>query len=153
MFGIPWNENLLRTTPDSLAEPNKAVAILLEIAAKMEKVYGAIDVPWGEVFRLKHGNIDLPANGGSSSLGIFRVVDFEPTDNNRFQSVGGDSYLAASEFSQPVKAKILTSYGNSTQPNSEQVGDRLTLFSKKQLRRVLRSRLEIEAHLSKRQRL
>jgi acyl-homoserine-lactone acylase len=153
MFEIPWKENSPRTTPDGLADPNQAVAILLETAAKIEKDYGEIDVPWGDVFRLKYGNIDLPANGGSGSLGIFRVVDFEATDNNRFQSVGGDSYVAAIEFSQPVKATILTSYGNSTQPGSRQAGDRLKLFSKKQLRPVWRSRLEIEAHLSQRQRL
>jgi acyl-homoserine-lactone acylase len=152
MFGIPWKENLPRTTPDSLANPNQAVAILLKVAVNLEKVYGAIDIPWGEVFRLKHGDIDLPANGGSGSLGIFRVVDFEPSSNNRFQSIGGDSYVAAIEFSQPVRAMILTSYGNSTQPHSEQVGDRLKLFTKKQLRPVLRSRSQIEAHLNARQR-
>jgi acyl-homoserine-lactone acylase len=152
MFNTPWNENLPRTTPDGLADPNKAVAVLLRVAVNLEKVYGAIDIPWGEVFRLKYGGVDLPANGGSGSLGIFRVVNFEPSSNNRFQPVAGDSYVAAIEFSQPVKAMVLTSYGNSTQPGSEQVGDRLALFSKKQLRPVLRSRPEIEAHLSDRQR-
>jgi acyl-homoserine-lactone acylase len=151
MFSTPWQEKSPRTTPDGLADPNHAVAILLKVAAKIEKVYGAIDVPWGEVFRLKYGDINLPANGGSGSLGIFRVVDFEPTADRRFHSVSGDSYVAAIEFSQPVKAMVLTSYGNSTQPGAQQVGDRLELFSKKQLRPVWRSRPEIEAHLSDRQ--
>ncbi|MCU0532568.1 MAG: acylase [Hydrococcus sp. Prado102] len=152
MFGTPWNENLPRTTPDGLADPNQAVAVLLSVAVNLEKVYGRIDIPWGKVFRLKYGGVDLPANGGSGSLGIFRVVNFEPSSNNRFQPVAGDSYVAAIEFSQPVKAMVLTSYGNSTQPGSQQVGDRLALFAQKQLRPVLRSRPEIEAHLSDRQR-
>ncbi|NJO93583.1 MAG: acylase [Hydrococcus sp. RM1_1_31] len=151
MFSKPWQENFPRTTPDGLADPNHAVATLLKVAAEVEKVYGALDVPWGEVFRLKYGDVDLPANGGNGSLGIFRVVNFEPSTNNRFQPVAGDSYVAAIEFSQPVKAMVLTSYGNSTQPGSEQVGDRLELFSKKQLRPVWRARQDIEAHLSARQ--
>jgi acyl-homoserine-lactone acylase len=47
----------------------------------------------------------------------------------------------------------LNSYGNATQPGSPHAGDQLQLFARKELRPVWRSRSEIEAHLSSRQKL
>ncbi|MBE9171295.1 penicillin acylase family protein, partial [Pleurocapsales cyanobacterium LEGE 06147] len=92
-----------------------------------------------------------PANGGSGDLGIFRVVYFEPLQSGHFRAVDGDSFVAAVEFSQPVKAMALTSYGNATQPSSASVENQLKLFSQKQLRPVWRLRQEVEANLLERQ--
>jgi acyl-homoserine-lactone acylase len=149
-FSKPWDEKFPRTTPDGLANPQDAVATLETVAAKVEKTYGAIDVPWGDVFRLKSGNVDLPANGGDGELGIFRTLYFAPLENGMFQAVAGDSYVAAIEFSNPVKAMVLTSYGNATQPGSSHTNDQLPMVAEKQLRPVWRSRKEILAHLEER---
>ncbi len=150
-FAIPWNEKSPLTTPDGLADPKNAVAALDVAATKVEKAYGALDVPWGEVFRLRYNKMDLPANGGDGSLGIFRVIDFAPTSDGRFAPVEGDSYVAAIEFSNPVKAMVLTSYGNATQPGSPHTGDQLKLFARKELRPAWRTRQEIQANLTKRE--
>ncbi|MBE9190299.1 acylase [Gloeocapsopsis crepidinum LEGE 06123] len=150
-FSKPWNEDSPLVTPDGLANPQSAVATLETAAAKVEKAYGALDVAWGEVFRLSYGDVDLPSNGGSGGFGIFRVLDFAPSEDGRFQSVAGDSFVAAIEFSNPVRAMVLNSYGNATQPDSPHVGDQLQLFARKQLRPVWRSHPEILAHLAERQ--
>ncbi|RUS95277.1 7-beta-(4-carbaxybutanamido)cephalosporanic acid acylase [Dulcicalothrix desertica PCC 7102] len=150
-FAIPWNEKSPLTTPDGLADPKNAVTALNAAATIVEKSYGALDVPWGEVFRLRYQKIDLPANGGDGNLGIFRVLDFAPTSDGRFAPLEGDSYVAAIEFSNPVKAMALTSYGNATQPKSQHIGDQLKLFARKELRQVLRTRQEIQANLVKRE--
>jgi acyl-homoserine-lactone acylase len=150
LFSKPWQANSPLTTPDGLANPQQAVTKLLAVATQIEQDYGAIDVPWGEVFRLQYGNIDLPANGGPGDLGIFRVVDFMPIEDSKdFQGFEGDSFVAAIEFSQPVKAMALTTYGNSTQSNSS-TSEQLKLFAKKQLRPIWRDRPEVEAHLDER---
>jgi acyl-homoserine-lactone acylase len=149
-FSKSWDENSPRTTPDGLANPQDAVKLLETAAQKVEKAYGNLDVPWGEVFRLKYGNVDLPGNGGSGELGIFRVVEFIPAENGQFKPFAGDSYVAAIEFSNPVKATALMSYGNSSQPGSRHVGDQLQLFAEKKLRSVWRKREEITAHLEER---
>ncbi|GAA6620716.1 acylase [Scytonema sp. NUACC26] len=149
-FSKPWNENSPRTTPDGLADPLSAVATLEAVAAKVEKTYGSLDVAWGDVFRLVVSNKNLPANGGLGDLGIFRVLDFAPASEDRFQAVAGDSFVAAIEFSQPVRAMALTSYGNATQPGSPHVGDQLPMFVNKQLRPVWRERQDILAHLEER---
>lgn len=137
LFAQPWQENSPLTTPDGLANPRQAVNSLLTIASTIEQNYGAIDVPWGEVYRLQSENTDLPANGGAGYLGIFRVVNFLPIeDSKKFQAFDGDSFVAAVEFSDPVKAMALNTYGNSTQPNSTNSNQQLKLFAKKRLRPV-----------------
>ncbi|MEG4850278.1 acylase [Microcoleus sp. B5-D4] len=152
LFAKPWSEDAPLTTPDGLANPAEAVRVLSATATKVEATYGALDVAWGEVFRLP-GEANLPANGADGALGVFRSVWFAAGKNDRFQAVAGDSFVAAIEFSNPVKAMALNSYGNASQPGSPHAGDQLQLFARKQLRPVWRSRSEIEAHLSLRQKL
>ncbi|ACC81829.1 acylase [Nostoc punctiforme] len=149
-FSKPWSEKSPFTTPDGLADPSSAVAILEAAATKVEKAYGTIDVAWGDVFRVAIGNKDLPANGGVGELGIFRVLNFVPGSQSRFQAVAGDSFVAAIEFSQPVKAMALISYGNATQPGSPHLSDQLQLFTLKHLRPVWHQRSDILAHLEER---
>ncbi|KST66005.1 acylase [Mastigocoleus testarum] len=150
-FSQPWSEDSPRNTPDGLANPQDAVKLLETVAQKVEKAYGKLDVAWGEVFRLKYGNVDLPGNGGDGDLGIFRVINFAPSEDGKFQPVAGDSYVAAIEFSKPVKAMAVMSYGNASQPDSTHQTDQLELVAKKQLRPVWHIREDVEAHLESRQ--
>jgi len=57
----------------------------------------------------------------------------------------------AVEFSNPVRARVLLSYGNASQPGSPFIGDQLELFSQKELRPVWRTREKIEANLESRE--
>jgi acyl-homoserine-lactone acylase len=63
-------------------------------------------------------------------------------------ATGGDTYVAAIEFSDPVRAMAVLGYGNSSQPGSPHLSDQLQFLARKELRPVWRSREEIEAHLS-----
>jgi len=149
-FATPWNENSPLTTPDGLANPEDAVKVLETAATTVKLLYGALDVPWGEVARLRYGKADLPASGGPGLFGIFQVIDLAPSTEGRFQQFAGDTYIAAIEFSNPVRAKVLTTYGNATQPGSPHIGDQLPLYVRNELRPVWRTRKEIEAHLESR---
>jgi acyl-homoserine-lactone acylase len=150
LFATPWNENSPLKTPNGLADSASAVKVLEVAATTVKLLYGALDVPWGEVARLRYGNVDVPASGGPGLFGIFRVIDLAPAAAGRFQQVAGDTYIAAIEFSNPVKAKVLTTYGNATQSGSPHVGDQLQLYARNELRPVWRTRKEIEAHLESR---
>lgn len=150
-FAAAWNEREARTTPDGLADPAMAAAALEAAAAAVRARHGSLDVPWGQVYRLRAGGLDLPANGGPGNLGIFRVLVFEPAAGGRFVAGGGDSYVAAIEFSSPPRARALIAYGNASQPGSRHGGDQLELFARKQLRPVWRTREEIEKNLESRQ--
>ncbi len=149
-FATPWNENSALTTPKGLADPAGAVQVLGAAATTVKFLYGALDVPWGEVARLRYGNVDLPASGGPGLFGIFRVIDIAPASGGRFQQFAGDTYIAAIEFSNPVRAKVLNIYGNATQQGNPHIGDQLPLYTRNQLRPVWRTRKEIEAHLESR---
>lgn len=153
LFATPWNPAAPLTTPDGIAQPKEAIAALEAAATKVQAAYGSLDVPWGKVFRVRYGNVDLPANGAEDPLGVFRSLWFAPNKDGSFQTIGGDSFVAVVEFANPVKAKVLNSYGNSTQPNSPHQTDQLGMFARQQLRDVWRSRQEIQQHLESRQTL
>jgi acyl-homoserine-lactone acylase len=147
----PWNPEAPITTPDGLANPAVAAQILERIAEQQEERYGSLDTPWGDVFRLRAGGRDLPANGGPGMLGILRVIGFAPAEDGRFRAAGGDSFVAAVEFSDPVRARVSLAYGNSSQPGSPHGTDQLELASRKELRPAWRTRDEVEANLESRQ--
>ena len=151
LFATRWSEASPRTTPDGLSDPAAAVAVLEAAANEVKSDYGSLDVAWGDVHRLRIDDADLPANGGPGELGIFRVTNFQPDGDRHFRAAGGDSFVALVEFSQPVRAMVLLSYGNSSQPGSPHRTDQLGLYSQKKLRRAWLSRGEIEENLSRRE--
>ncbi|NJL02072.1 MAG: acylase [Spirulinaceae cyanobacterium RM2_2_10] len=150
-FAQPWQANQPLTTPAGLGDPETAVAALEQAATELGLGYGAVDVPWGEVVRLRYGEIDLPANGASGALGSFQVIDATPAADGKFASAAGDTYIAALEFGEAVTARVLNTYGNASQPGSPHVGDQLALYARGELRPAWRSRTEIEANLEQRE--
>jgi len=152
IFTNRWSETSPRTTPSGLRDPAAAVAALAASADEVQRTYGRLDVAWGDVYRLRIGGRDLPANGGGGDLGIFRVVGFtrDPKDG-RMVASSGDSYVAAIEFGPTVRARSLIAYGNASQPGSPHIGDQLELFAKKQLKPVWLTRTEIEGNLGRRE--
>jgi acyl-homoserine-lactone acylase len=153
-FEIPWNPDDPLETPDGLADPEGAVDALEAVAQDLEEAYGSMDIGWGEVYRIRYGGRDLPATGGPGDPpGIFRVAYFEPASVKHPAIIAGDTYYAAIEFSDPVRAKVLTAYGNASQPGSPHLGDQLELFARSEMRPVWRARDEIERNLEYRERL
>ncbi|MGK7939771.1 MAG: acylase [Crocosphaera sp.] len=147
LFSKPWNPEDPLETPTGLADVNTAIAVLEGIAAQVKLLYGSLDVPWGEVVRMRMGEKDLPARGGPGKLGSFQVLNIQATQDEKFQVTFGDSFILAVEFSDPIEAKTLMVYGNATQPNSPHVGDQLFLYQQGKMRPVWRNRSIIEQHL------
>ena len=154
-FATPADPAAPLTTPAGLADPAAAVGVLIDAANEVEAIFGRLAVPWGEVARLQGGAVDEPANGfDGNPFGVFRVleVDFDRIfAGERSPVVGGDSYVAAVEFADPVRARVLLAYGNASQPGSPHIGDQLALAAKGELRPVWQTREEIEAHLEARE--
>jgi acyl-homoserine-lactone acylase len=150
IFSTRWSESDPRNTPRGLADVSAAITSLEKAVDQVESSFGSIDVAWGEVNRLRIAGMDLPANGAGGELGVFRVLSFAPDKDKKFRADFGDSYVAAIEFSNPVHAMALLSYGNSSQPGSKHQTDQLPLFSRKELRPVWRVRAEVMKHLEER---
>ena len=153
-WAVEWDPERPLETPDGLADPAAAAAALGEAARGVEADHGAVDVPWGDVFRFRVGGRDLPADGAPGQLGVFRVVYYGPGDDESSpirEARGGDSFIAAVELSNPVRAETVIAYGNASQPGSPHAGDQIEVFAAKELRPVWRERSEIEAHLERRE--
>ncbi|MBK8881174.1 MAG: penicillin acylase family protein [Bacteroidales bacterium] len=99
------------------------------------------------------GNYDLPANGGPDNFGVFRTMYFAEDKDNKKHAFHGDTYVAVTEFGDKVKASVLLSYGNATQPGNKHSGDQLKLLSEKKLRPALLERADILPVLEKKETL
>ena len=144
MFSVPWNTDDPVSTPSGLKNPKEAVDLLVEAANEVTEMYGAIDIPWGEVNRFRVDGIEFPGNGGHSKYGIFRTMYFQLNEKNNIgYAYHGDTYVAVVEFGDTIRAEVLLSYGNATQPGSMFVGDQLEMLSENKLRTAFLTREEI----------
>jgi acyl-homoserine-lactone acylase len=151
-FAVPYDLKQPLSTPRGLKDPAKAAQQLDAAAAKTIQLYGALDVPWGDVMRFQHAGLDLPGNGGFGNLGIFRVITFGNDHGKTRSQSHGETWISAVEFSQPIKAKVLMTYGNSSQPGSKHQSDQLELLEHKQLRTAWQTKADVEANLESRDR-
>ncbi len=143
----PWNTKIYKKqwslddawhTPDGLSSPEMAVKALEGVVDKFDASGAPLDLPWGAQYRIKYGPKDLPGNGADGSVGIFRVAwSGGLQDDGKYYIQGGDSWQSVIEFGDRIRAKVLMSYGNSTQKGSPNYGDQLELFSKKEMRDCL----------------
>jgi acyl-homoserine-lactone acylase len=149
MYAVKWDESKPRTTPDGLADPKKAVGVLEQVATQMKADYGSLSVPWGQFYRIKTPTQNLPGNGADGSVGVFRVAWPGGEDGKTTYIGGGDSWVGVIEFGEKIKAKVLLSYGNSTQSGSPHNGDQLKLFSEKKMRDAYFYKSDVETHKQK----
>ena len=151
-YATPWSESEPLATPRGLADPAAAVDALDSAAARVTRRFSDVAVKWGDVYRLRRDSLDLPSNGGTGLLGIFRVTNMEASRDGRLTAIGGDSYVGVVEFGKPLRARTLVGYGNASQPGSPHRTDQLRHYSRKELRTAWRTRAEVEAHLEARER-
>jgi acyl-homoserine-lactone acylase len=149
-FAIPYDIKSPLTTPRGFKDAEKAAAQLDAAAKETVRLYGSLDVPWGQVMRFQHAGLDLPGNGGFGNLGIFRVITFGAVHGKTRSQTHGETWISAVEFSTPVKARVLMTYGNSSQPGSPHQKDQLPLLAKKQLRTAWLTKADVVANAESR---
>jgi acyl-homoserine-lactone acylase len=149
-FARPYTLAHPLTTPAGLADPKAAAAALDAAAKDMLATKGALDAPWGQTMRVTWGGQNLPANGGPGRMGIIDVLDYGPPKNGVRSANFGGTYVAVVSFDGPTRAKVLMSYGNSSQAGSPHIADQAPLLAKQQLRDAWRTRGEVEANLESR---
>jgi acyl-homoserine-lactone acylase len=147
-WAVPFDPAKPITTPTGVKDPAAAVRMLKQAIAETKKKYGAIDRPFGDVSRFKLADVDLPGDSNVGGLGPVRVITWGPleADGKRYPQ-HGETWIGMIEFSTPVKAYGLMSYGNSRQRNSKHRGDQLQLLHDHQFRELWLQRSQIEANL------
>lgn len=143
----PFDSSEPLITPSGLANKPLALTALRESISQLLAETGELDVSWGEVARLRRDGIDLPGNGADTDLGVFREIVYELDIDGKMRSSYGDSFIAVVEFSKPMRAQVLVTYGNATQPQVFETSSQLHLSAKQQLRPAWRSQNEIESNV------
>jgi acyl-homoserine-lactone acylase len=146
-FATPWSLADPIETPRGLKDPAGAVKLLQEAFLEAQQKYGAADKALGGISRFHLGGVSVPGNGGFGNTGIFRTITWSALKDGERTPVHGETWVSMVEFSTPLKAVGLMSYGNSTQPGSKHRGDQLEYLSRKELRTLWRTRAEVEKHL------
>jgi len=149
-FKVRWSPDKPIDTPSGLKDPAQAVAMLKDAIAETKSLYGAIDRPFGEVSRFALDKVDLPGNGGFGNEGVFRVITWGGMAKGVRTPQHGETWMSLVEFSTPIKAMGLMSYGDSTQPGSPHRSDQLKYLSEKTFRTLWTTRAQVEQHLEAR---
>ncbi len=150
-FRDPWSATEPLSTPRGIRDPAAAVAMLRRAIAETRSKFGAVDRTFGDASRFQLDGIDVPGSGGFGNLGAFRVITWSsPGADGRRKPQHGETWVAMIEFSTPVRAWGLMSYGNSRQPGSTHHSDQLGLLARNEFRELWLQRSEIEANLEER---
>ncbi len=149
-YEVKWSAAEPIDTPRGLKDPAKAVEMLKQAATDTRDAYGALDRPFGDVSRFHIDGVNLPGNGGFGNTGVFRTITWGPLKDGERTPLAGETWVSLVEFSSPIKALGLLSYGNSSQPGSKHRADQLVFLAEKRFRTLWTTRAEVEANLEDR---
>lgn len=133
-------------------EPKDDVALLVDLEGAVEVLethHGSLEVPWGQVNRLRRGAVDLPVGGGPD---IVHAIYGQLGDDGRYTGWAGDSYilLVAWDSDGAVRSESIHQYGSATlDETSPHYADQAPLFVERQLRPVWLDEAEIRANLGR----
>jgi acyl-homoserine-lactone acylase len=124
-----------------------AKAKLREVVDKLMKGFGRLDMPLGELQRLRRGKVDLPANGGTDTLRA--ATSWDPQPDGRMRVKHGDSFvmLVTWDKAGKVESRSIQPYGAATtRPASPHYTDQMALFEARKFKPVHFDRADIIAH-------
>ena len=143
-FAVAWDPKNPARTPSGLSDPALAVKHLEDAARWTRATYGSEAVAWGDVHRVRVGDVDLPAGGAPGEYGLFRVMSYASGADARRVANSGDGWIMTVEFSRPLKAYSVLAYGQ--RPGRS---DQAQLFANHQMKPVWFSEAEIRANLER----
>ncbi|HEX6307299.1 MAG TPA: penicillin acylase family protein [Longimicrobiales bacterium] len=141
---VEWSPLEPTTTPRGLADPARAVEAFVRALPATAGQFGSWDVAWGEVHRVRRGNVDVPVGGCGGALGCFRVLNFSAAADGRRVANGGDGWVIAIEFDETPRAYSILAYGQSPDPASPYHADQAAMFAASRMKPVLWTEEDIE---------
>jgi len=154
------NINIYQYMTENTSAAQKLTAIR-RAAEQLQADFGSWQVPWGEVNRYQRLNGDLVqdfddnapsiavpfASGRWGSLASFGARTYPGT--RRMYGTSGNSFVAAVEFGERVRAQAITVGGLNSDPDSPHFDDQAQMYADGEFRDVLFYREDIEANLER----
>ncbi len=108
------------------SEEELATALRLGVGY-LQKHFGQLAVPLGELQRHRRGNVDLPVSGGPEILAAIYAV---PGKDGRFESMVGDGFIQFVKYGPegPVVLETVMPYGASSKPESPHFTDQMEMY-------------------------
>jgi acyl-homoserine-lactone acylase len=152
MYAEPWTAAAPRTTPRGLRFPDRAVEAFAWAVHETAQRYGRADVAWGDVHRVRVGDVDVPVGGCNGDIGCFRVLWYKDDPDGKREAVGGDGWILAVEFADQPRAYSVLAYGESQRADSPYHSDQAAMFARGELKPVAWSDAEIDRQTIRRYR-
>jgi acyl-homoserine-lactone acylase len=152
MYARAWSADEPTATPGGIRFPERAVEAFTWAVAETVRRYGSTDVAWGDVHRVRIGNVDVPVGGCSGDIGCFRVLWYKDDPDGKREAVGGDGWILAVEFGAEPRAYSVLAYGESSRAGSPFHDDQAEMFARGELKPVAWSDKDIRAQTVRRYR-
>jgi len=135
--------------------------IFMDTVAMLEADFGQWNTPWGEVNRYQRINGDirqpfnddepsLPIGMGSGNWGALASFGARRYDGTkRIYGTSGNSFVAAVEFGDKVKAKSMLAGGQSGDPSSPHFDDQAQRYADREFKDVAYYREDVEARATR----
>jgi len=126
------SENKLKLT-DPIPE-KLHVEALKKSKKHLLKYFGKVDILLGDLQRHKRGDANLPVSGLIDMIAPTYVVR---SDNGRFKSVSGESYIMLVKYSKSdIEIETVLPYGNSNNKTSPHYTDQMGLYINKKTKEM-----------------
>jgi acyl-homoserine-lactone acylase len=145
LYAERWTPERPMTTPHGLGSPARAVEAFTWAVDDVTRRFGRVDIPWGDVHRVRIGTVDAPVGGCAGAMGCFRVLNFRTDPDGKRAVTGGDGWVIAVEFADVPRAYSVLAYGQSPREDSPHHDDQAAMFAKGDYKRVLFTARDVDA--------
>jgi acyl-homoserine lactone acylase PvdQ len=138
LFYFWWHRSARERERDPLAALEAAVS-------ELERLYGSAAVPWGQIHRIRRGDLDLPIAGEQSPPTLW-MASGTMDKRGIIYTDHGSSFTMLVRLAPRVEAYSLVPYGTSEDPASPHYADQVPLKSRGELKRAWFYEDEVSAH-------
>jgi acyl-homoserine-lactone acylase len=146
MYAVQWSTDAPPAPPRGIRFPERAVEAFTWAANDTRQRYGSVDVAWGDVHRVRVGDVDVPVGGCSGDIGCFRVLWYKDDPDGKRRVTGGDGWILGVEFGAEPRAVSVLAYGETRREDSPFHADQAAMFARGEVKPVLWSAKDIEAN-------
>ncbi len=178
-IAVEWGNIMIQKIPQLKEEENESdqielfkllakktpvkeqLKILVSALRKLQSKYGTWKIAWGEINRFQRNtsgfkeifNDELPSLPVAStssrwgSIPAFETRQFNGT--KKMYGVSGNSFIAAVEFGKKVKAKTISTGGESFNPDSKHFSDQADMFIEGKLKDIFFYKEDVMQHVEK----